>query len=181
MLSNCGAGENSWESLVLCQSLSRSRLFETPWIAAHQAALSMIFSRQEYWSGLPFPSSGNLKEIKPVNSKGNQPWIFIGRTGAEAEAPILWLPDVKSWLTGKDPDAGKDWRQKEKGVAENEMVGWRHWLNGYEFQETVKDREVWSAAVHGVAKSQTWLSDWTITTMKGKYQWIYLSLLENPL
>ena len=63
------------------------------------------------------------KEIKPVNPKGNQPWIFIGRTDAEAEAPILWPPDVKSWLTGKDPDAGKDWRLKEKRVAEDEMVG----------------------------------------------------------
>ena len=62
------------------------------------------------------------KEIKPVNPKGNQPWIFIGKTDAEAEAPILWLPDVKSWLIGKDPDAGKDWRQNKKGAAEDEMV-----------------------------------------------------------
>ena len=63
------------------------------------------------------------KEIKPVNPKGNQPWIFIKRTDAEAEAPVLWPPDAKSWLTGKDPDAGKDWKQKEKRVAEDEMVG----------------------------------------------------------
>ena len=104
----------------------------------------------------------DCKEIKPIHPKGNQSWIFIGWTDAEAEALMIWLPDGKSWLTGKDPDAGKDWRQKEKGVAENEMVGWCHWLSGYEFQETVKDREVWCAAAHGVAKSRTRLSDSTI-------------------
>ena len=64
----------------------------------------------------------DCKEIKPVNPKGNQPWIFIGRTDAEAEAPILWQPDAKSWLIGKDPDAGKDWKLKEKGAAEDEMI-----------------------------------------------------------
>ena len=66
------------------------------------------------------------KEIKRVNSEGNQPWIVIGKTDAEAEAPILWPPDVKNWLTGKDPDAGKDWGQEEKGMTEDEMVGWHH-------------------------------------------------------
>ena len=71
------------------------------------------------------------KEIRPVNPKGNQPWIFIGRTDAEAEAPILWPPGVKSQLFGRDPDAGKDWRQEEKGMTEDEMVGWHHQLNGH--------------------------------------------------
>ena len=71
-----------------------------------------------------------------INPKGNQPWIFIGRTDAEAEAPILWPPDVKSWLIGKDPDAGKDWGQEEKGTTEDEMVGWHHWFNGCEFEQT---------------------------------------------
>ena len=70
------------------------------------------------------------KEIKPVHPKENHPWIFIGRT--DAEAPILWPPDAKSQLTGKDRDAGKDWRQEEKGTTENEMVGWHHWLDGHE-------------------------------------------------
>ena len=74
------------------------------------------------------------KEIKLVNPKGNQTWIFIGRTDAVAEAPILWPPDTKSWLIGKDPDAGKDWRQEEKGMTEDEMVGWHHRLNGHEFE-----------------------------------------------
>ena len=77
----------------------------------------------------------NSREIKPVNPKGNQPWIFTGRPDAEVEAPVLWPPDVKSQLTGKDPDAGKDWRQKEKGTAEDEMVGWHHWLDGHEFEQ----------------------------------------------
>ena len=72
------------------------------------------------------------KEIKPVSSKGNQPWIFTGRTDAEAKAPILWPPDAKNWLTGKDPDAGKDWRREEKGMTEDEMVGWHHQLNRHE-------------------------------------------------
>ena len=81
------------------------------------------------------------KEIKPVNPKGNQLQIFIERTDAEAEAPTLWPPDVKSWITGKVPDAGKDWEQKEKGMTEDEMAGWHHWLNGHEFEQTPGDGE----------------------------------------
>ena len=100
MLSNCGTGEDSWESL-------------------------------------------GHKEIKPVHPKGKQLWIFIGRTNAEAEAPVLWPPDVKSWLIGKDSDAGKNWGQEEKGATEDEMVGWHYWLNGHEFEKTqgVSDAE----------------------------------------
>ena len=73
------------------------------------------------------------KEIQPVHPKGDQPWVFIGRTDAEAKTPILWPPHVKSWLIGKDPDAGRDWGQEEKGTAEDEMARWHHWLNGHEF------------------------------------------------
>ena len=94
MLLDCGAGEDSWESL-------------------------------------------DSKEIKPVNPKGNQSWIFTERTDAEAETPIIWPPDVKSQLIRKDPDAGKDWRQEETGKTENKMVGWHHWLNGHEFEWTL--------------------------------------------
>ena len=76
-------------------------------------------------------------EIQPVQPKGNQFWIFIGRTDAEAETPILWPPHVKSWLSGKDPDAGRDWGQEEKGTTDDEMVGWHHRLNGQEFETPV--------------------------------------------
>ena len=74
------------------------------------------------------------KEIQSVNPKGNQSWILIGSTDAEAETPILWPPDANNWLIWKDPDAGKDWKQKEKGMTEDEMVGWHHWLDGHEFE-----------------------------------------------
>ena len=83
----------------------------------------------------------DCKEIKQINPKGNQSWIFIGRTNAETETPILWPPDLKNWLTGKDPDAGKDWRQEEKGTTEDEMVGWHHQLNGHESEQTPGDSE----------------------------------------
>ena len=80
-----------------------------------------------------FESPLGCKEIQPVHPKGAQSWVFIGRTDVEAQTPILWPPDVKSWIIWKDPDAGKDWRQEEKGMTEDEMVGWHHWLNGHEF------------------------------------------------
>ena len=104
-------------------------------------------------------------KIKPVNPNRNQPWLFIGRTDAEAEAPILWPPGAKSQLIGKDPNAGENWEQEEKGLTEDEMLEWHHRLNGQDFlsklQEMVKDWEAWWPAVHGVAKSWTQLSNWT--------------------
>ena len=77
------------------------------------------------------------KEIQPVHPKGDQSWVFIRRTDVEAETPILWPPDAKDWLTGKEPDAGKDWHQEEKGSREDEMVGWHHWLDGHEFEQVL--------------------------------------------
>ena len=211
-----------------CCSLVTKSLFDffaTPWTVALQAPLSIEFPRQEYWSGLWFPSSRasslpsnrthfsciaggfliteppgspshpilcspvwsvfclfylclshgllfltlwnwkylynlksvlirknwcfwtmvlektlesplSCKEIQPVHPKGNQSWVFIGRTDVEAETPVLWPPHVKSWLIWKDPDAGKDWGQEEKGTTEDEMAGWHHWLDGHEFEWT---------------------------------------------
>ena len=111
----------------------------------------------------------NSKEIQLVHPNANQPWIFIGRTDAEAAAPIFWPPDVKSRLIGKDPEARKDWRQEEKGATETEVVGWHHWLNGHEFEQTLGDsegqRSLACCSPWGHKESDT--TDWT-TTIHGR-------------
>ena len=125
----------------------------------------------ELWYRKTLESPLDSKEIKPVNPKGNQPWIFIGRTDGEAEAPILWPPDAKSWRIVKDPDAGKDWRQKEKGMTEDEMNGITDSvdMNLSKLQEIVKDREAWHAAVHGVVELD--MAEWMNTTKNKCFIW----------
>ena len=114
---------------------------------------------EEFWE------SFGQQEIKPVNSKGKQSWIFVGRTNAEAAITILWPPDGKSWLIRKDPGAGKDWRREEKGTTEDEMIGWHHQLNGHEFEYAPEAGDgqgsLACCSPWGVPKNQTWLSDRT--------------------
>ena len=134
------------------------------------------------------------KEIQPVHPKENQPWIFIGSTDAEAEVPILWPPDAKNWITGKDPDAGKAWGQEEKGTIEAEMVGWHHWLDGHEFEQAlgIGDRQetlvCWS---HMVLKEsdtterlnwqQVYYSSFNIQWKKKKKKWVTQRLSDMSL
>ena len=105
----------------------------TGWISLQSMGLSRVFWTVVLEKTLQSPL--DCKEIQPVHSKGDQSWVFIGRTGAETETPILWPRDAKNWLNRKDPDAGKDWRQEEKGKTEDEMVGWHHQLNGHDFEQ----------------------------------------------
>ena len=148
------ASENS--RFMYCWSFTW-RILSITLLACEMSATVWLF---EHSLALPF------KEIKPVNPKGNQSWIFIGRTDAEAEAPLLWPTDVKNWLNGKDPDAGKDWRQEEKGMTEDEMVGWHHQLNGHEFEQALGAGEgQGSLACYQSmgSQGQTQLRDWTTT------------------
>ena len=121
------------------------------------------------------------KEIKPVNPKGNEPWIFLGRTDAEAETLILWPLDLESWHIGKDPDAGKDWGQEKKGMTEDDMAGWYHQLNEHEFEQAQGDGEgKWSLASCSPcripAKSWTRLNIWT--TITSRY-WLNQRIIEK--
>ena len=105
----------------------------------------------------------DCKEIKLVHPKINQSWMFTGRTDVEAETPVLWPPDAKNWLIGKDPDAGTDWRQEEKGTTEDEMVGWHHRLDGHEFEQAPGVDDGQGSLTCCSPWSRTWLSDWTET------------------
>ena len=125
----------------------------------------------------------DCKEIQPVHPKGDHSWVVIGKTDAEAETPILWPPDVKSWLIGKDSDAGRDWRQEEKGTTEDEITGWHHRLDGGDSRWTLGVGDGQGGLVccdSWVAKRRTWLNDWTeLTEFKYRYFYIIFTVLQS--
>ena len=123
----------------MCAPPDRAAFWSCPEITSPHSNHWWCFQTRMLEKALESPL--DCKEIKPANPKGNQLWLFIGRTNAEAEAPILWPPHVKSRLIGKDPDARKDWRQEETQATEEEMAGWHHWPHGHEFEQTLGDSE----------------------------------------
>ena len=162
--------QNSPQFVVFSTNYGFSRSHVWMWELDHKEG--WVLENWCFWTVVlekTLESPLDCKEIKTVNPKGNQPWIFFGRTDAEAEAPILWPPDVKSWLIIKDLDAGKDWRQEEKGKTEDEMVGWHHWLNGHEFEQAPGDGEGQGSLVccSPWGCKEIWLSD-KITTTQSK-------------
>ena len=137
-----------------------------------------------FWTVVPektLESPLDSREIKEVNPKGNQPWIFIGRTDAEAEALILWPPDSKNWLIRKDPDAGKYWGQEKQGVLEDEMVVWHHWLKGHEFEQAPEDsgRQGSLVCCRPWGHKETWLRYWTTAIMYLGSSYVPMSKIET--
>ena len=138
--------------------------------------------RIDFWTMMlekTLESPLDCKEIQPIHPKGDQSWVFIGRTDAKAETPILWLPDAKSWLIWKDTDAGKDWGQEEKGTTEDEMVGWHHWLNGHEFGWTpgVGDGQgglaccsSWGHKESDTTERLNWISAWRVCCSRNEWK-----------
>ena len=153
------------------------------WRNLAAAAANLTIKKSEHWKNDPqtvvlektLESPLDSKEIRAVNPKGSQSWIFIEMTDDEAKASIFWPPDARKGLIGKNPDAGKDWKQKEKGMTEDEMVGWHDQLNGYKFEQTLGDGEgqgSLATTVHGVTKSRTRLSNWTTNLKEGFPCWL---------
>ena len=122
------------------------------------------------------------KEIQPVHSKGDQPWLFFGRNDANAESPVFWPPHAKCWLIGKDSDAGRDWGQEEKGTTEDGMAGWHHWLDGHEFEWTPGDGDgqgglaccdSWGCKESDTTERLNWLTDWTLLSVEIFHWWTW--------
>ena len=120
-------------------------------------------------------SSLDCKEIQPVHSEGDQPWDFFGRNDAKAETPVLWPPHVKSWVIGKDSDAGRDWGQEEKGTTEDEMAGWHHWLYGRESQWTlgVGDRQGGLVCCNWWGRKESDMTEWLIWSHLNGSMWYF--------
>ena len=150
---------------------------ESLYFCSVSCTFSSFMSDFTYWTLSIFLDWESLGEQDQINQlKRNQPWVLFGRT--DSEAPTLWPPDVNSWLIGKDPDAGKDWRQKGKKLTENEMVGWHHRLNGHALGQTLGDSEgQGSLESQGVTKSQTQLGDWTKNLFNKSGLSFFLSIL----
>ena len=172
-----------WSKLRLFQ-WSRTDVSWTINKAEHQKLLLLNCGvGEDSWESL------DCKEIQPVHPKGDQFWMFIGRTDAEAEAPILWPPDVKSWLIGKDPDAEENWGQEEKGTTEDEMVGWHHRLKGHESEQTQREsdgqRSLACYSSWGCRESDTTerLNNssspvcWVPLSARAHWQWFFLAFL----
>ena len=135
--------------------LVKAMVFPVAWMWELDYKESWVTKNWCFWTVVLEKTLENpldCKEIQPVHVKGNQSWIFIGRTDAEAETPILWPPDAKNWLIGKDCDAGKGWKREEKGMIEDEMVGWHHWLDGHQFE--------WAPGVGNGQESLACCSPW---------------------
>ena len=138
--------------------------YKESWVPKNWCFLTLVLEKT-------LKSPLDCKEIQPVHPKGNQSWIFIGRTDAEAETPILWLTDAKSWLIWKDRDTGKDRSQEEKGITEGEMVGWYHQLNGHEFEQALGDGDGQGGLVCCSPWGHKVLDDWETKQQKYAQQW----------
>ena len=187
MKNSCSSKDPEWKSTVTpntnrkcslyiyTQSFSFSSGHVWMWELEHKGWEP---KNQCFWTVVlkeSFESPLDCKEIKWVNPKRNQPWIFTGRTEAQAEFPILWSPDAKSQFITKDPDAGKDWRREEKEMTEDEMVGWHHWLNGHEFEQVPGDGE----GQGSLAYCSPWVTESDTTEWRNNKIYIYIYMVKN--
>ena len=168
-------GENSVSFCPASFRIPRPNLPVIPgvsWLPTF-AFQSPIMKRTSFWGVSSKRSYLDYKEMQPVHSKGDQPWVFFGRNDAKVESPVLWPPHEKSWLIGKDSDAERDWGQEEKGMTEDEMAGWHHWLDGYEFEWTpgVGDGQGGLACCNWWGCKESDMTEWLNWTELIRLQW----------